>query len=86
MIDPRYFRNLPFTGAVLTGICAFGSLGGFLFLITIYLQEARGLSALHAGLHMLPAAAAMAICPLPAGLAGRPAAACGCRCPSAAWP
>ncbi len=66
MIDPRSFRNLPFTGAVLTGICSFGSLGGFLFLITIYLQEARGLSALHAGLHMLPAAAAMAICPLPA--------------------
>ena len=66
MIDPRSFRNLPFTGAVLTGICSFGSLGGFLFLSTIYLQEARGLSALHAGLHMLPTAAAMAICPLPA--------------------
>src|SRR5580693_4591 len=32
MIDPRSFRNLPFTGAVLTGICSFGSLGGFLFL------------------------------------------------------
>jgi len=66
MIDPRSFRNLPFTGAVLTAICSFGSLGGFLFLSTIYLQDARGLSALHAGLHMLPAAAAMAICPLPA--------------------
>jgi EmrB/QacA subfamily drug resistance transporter len=64
MIDPRCFRNLPVTGAVLTGICSFGCLGGFLFLGTIYLQEARGLSALHAGLHMLPAAAAMAVCPL----------------------
>jgi EmrB/QacA subfamily drug resistance transporter len=64
LIDPRCFRSLPVTGAVLTGICSFGALGGFLFLSTIYLQDARGLSALHAGLHMLPAAATMAICPL----------------------
>ena len=64
MIDPRCFRSLPVTGAVLTGIGSFGCLGGFLFLSTIYLQDARGLSALHAGLHMLPTAAAMAICPL----------------------
>lgn len=64
LIDPRCFRSLPFTGAVLTGVCSFGSLGGFLFLATIYLQDARGLSALHAGLHMLPTAAAMAVCPL----------------------
>ena len=64
LIDPRCFRSLPVTGAVLTGICSFGALGGFLFLSTIYLQDARGLSALHAGLQMLPAAAAMAICPL----------------------
>lgn len=64
MIDPRYFRNLRFTGAVLVGICSFGSLGGFLFLSTIYLQDARGLSALHAGLHLLPTATAMALCPL----------------------
>ena len=78
LIDPRYFRNLPFTGAVLTGICAFGSLGGFLFLGTLYLQDTRGLSALDAGLHMLPAAAAMAICPL---LAARLAASHGLRVP-----
>ncbi len=78
LIDPRYFRSLPFTGAVLTGICAFGSLGGFLFLSTIYLQDARGLSALGAGLHMLPAATAMAICPL---LAARLSASSGLRVP-----
>ena len=78
LIDPRYFRNLPFTGAVLTGICSFGCLGGFLFLGTIYLQDTRGLSALHAGLHMLPAAAAMAVCPL---LAARLAARSGLRVP-----
>jgi EmrB/QacA subfamily drug resistance transporter len=78
LIDPRCFRNLPFTGAVLTGICSFGSLGGFLFLATIYLQDARGLSALHAGLHMLPTAAAMAVCPL---LAARLVARRGLRAP-----
>jgi EmrB/QacA subfamily drug resistance transporter len=78
LIDPRYFRNLPFTGAVLTGICAFGSLGGFLFLGTLYLQDTRGLPALDAGLHMLPAAAAMAVCPL---LAARLAASNGLRVP-----
>jgi len=75
---PRYFRRLPFTGAVLTGLCGFGSLGGFLFLATIYLQDVRGLSALDAGLHMLPAAAAMAICPLHAA---RLAARYGLRVP-----
>ncbi len=64
MIDPRCFRSLPVTGAVLTGLGSFGCLGGFLFLGTIYLQDVRDLSALHAGLHMLPAAAAMAVCPL----------------------
>ena len=78
LIDPRFFRNLPFTGAVLTGICAFGCLGGFLFLGTLYLQDTRGLPALDAGLHMLPAAAAMAVCPL---LAARLAASNGLRVP-----
>ena len=78
LIDPRFFRNLPFTGAVLTGICAFGCLGGFLFLGTLYLQDTRGLPALDAGLHMLPAAAAMAVCPL---LAARLAARNGLRVP-----
>jgi EmrB/QacA subfamily drug resistance transporter len=80
LIDPRCFRSLPFTGAVLTGVCSFGSLGGFLFLATIYLQDARGLSALHAGLHMLPTAAAMAVCPL---LAARLVARRGLRAPLA---
>jgi len=78
LIDPRSFRSLPFTGAVLTGICSFGCLGGFLFLATIYLQDARGLSALRAGLHMLPTAAAMAVCPL---LAARLVASRGLRVP-----
>jgi MFS family permease len=38
-------------------VSAFAALGGFLFLNTLYLQEVRGLSALHAGLLTLPMAA-----------------------------
>ncbi len=61
VLDPRFFRSVPFTGAVLTAISAFGALGGFLFLATLYLQDVRDMSALDAGLHMLPMAAAMAV-------------------------
>jgi MFS family permease len=40
-------------------ICTFAALGGFLFLNTLYLQDVRGLSALRAGLFLLPMAGAM---------------------------
>jgi EmrB/QacA subfamily drug resistance transporter len=63
LIDPRHFRSRSFTAAVLIAICAFADLGGFLFLTTIYLQDVRGSSVIHAALHMLPTAAAMALCP-----------------------
>jgi EmrB/QacA subfamily drug resistance transporter len=61
VLDPRFFRSAPFAGAVLTAISAFAALGGFLFLATLYLQDVRDMSALDAGLHMLPMAGAMAI-------------------------
>jgi EmrB/QacA subfamily drug resistance transporter len=64
LIDPRLFRSLAFTGAVLSAVCLFVDLGAFLFLITTYLQDVLRFSALHAGLYMLPAAAAMAAGPL----------------------
>ncbi len=38
-------------------MCAFAALGGFLFLNTLYLQDARGWPALRAGLYTLPMAA-----------------------------
>jgi EmrB/QacA subfamily drug resistance transporter len=63
LIDLRCFRSRSFTAAVVIAICAFADLGGFLFLTTIYLQDVRGSSVIDAGLHMLPTAAAMAICP-----------------------
>ncbi|MFJ5552931.1 MFS transporter [Streptomyces sp. NPDC093225] len=57
LIDPRFFASAPFSGAVVIAVCAFAALGGFLFLNTLFLQEARGLSPLDAGLYMLPMAA-----------------------------
>jgi MFS family permease len=57
LLDLRFFRSAPFTGAVLIAISAFAALAGFLFLNTLYLQDVRQLSALHAGLYTLPMAA-----------------------------
>jgi EmrB/QacA subfamily drug resistance transporter len=67
VLDPRFFRSVPFAGAVLTAICTFAAIGGFLFLATLYLQEAKGVSALDAGMHLLPMAAVMAVASLLSG-------------------
>jgi predicted MFS family arabinose efflux permease len=78
LVDLRFFRSLPFSGATLTaltGLCAFA---GFLFLITLYLQDVRGYRPLTAGLFLLPMAAVMA-CSAP--LAGRVIARRGTRIP-----
>ncbi|SHI24343.1 MFS transporter [Streptomyces sp. 3214.6] len=68
LIDLRFFRSAPFSGATVVAISAFAALGGFLFLSTLYLQNVRGLDALHAGLWMLPMAVPMFLC---APLSGR---------------
>ncbi|MDI9834619.1 MFS transporter [Streptomyces sp. KAU_LT] len=68
LIDLRFFRSAPFSGATVIAVSAFAALGGFLFLSTLYLQNVRGLDALHAGLWMLPMAALCFVC---APLAGR---------------
>jgi EmrB/QacA subfamily drug resistance transporter len=57
LIEPRFFRSVPFSSAAAIAVCAFAALGGFLFVNTLYLQEIRGLSALTAGLYTLPIAA-----------------------------
>jgi EmrB/QacA subfamily drug resistance transporter len=59
LIDLRFFRSVPFSGATLLAVSAFAALAGFLFLNTLYLQEVRGLSPLHAGLYTLPTAVMM---------------------------
>ena len=59
LLDLRFFRSPPFSGAAIVSICAFVSLGGFLFLNTLYLQDVRNYSALHAGVALIPMAALM---------------------------
>ncbi|HLK41743.1 MAG TPA: MFS transporter [Thermoleophilia bacterium] len=61
LIDLRFFRSIPFSGATVIAVAAFIALAGFLFLNTLYLQEVRGYTALHAGLLTLPMAAVTAI-------------------------
>jgi EmrB/QacA subfamily drug resistance transporter len=61
LLDLRFFRSAPFSGATVVAISAFSAVGGFLFLNTLYLQDVRGFSALHAGLLTLPLAAATAV-------------------------
>ncbi|MEV6941384.1 MFS transporter [Streptomyces sp. NPDC051172] len=68
LIDLRFFRSVPFSGATVIAISAFAALGGFLFLSTLYLQNVRGYDALHAGLWMLPMAVPTLLC---APLSGR---------------
>jgi EmrB/QacA subfamily drug resistance transporter len=57
LLEPRFFRSAPFSGATLIAVAGFAALSGFLFLNSLYLQEVRGFSALHAGLLTLPMAA-----------------------------
>jgi EmrB/QacA subfamily drug resistance transporter len=78
LIDLRFFRSAPFSGATVIAICAFAALGGFLLVNTLYLQDVRGYSALHAGLYTVPMAAMTIIC---APLAGRIVGARGPRLP-----
>jgi EmrB/QacA subfamily drug resistance transporter len=71
LLEVRWFRSAPFSGASAIALCAFAALGAFLFLNTLYLQDVRGLSPLRAGLCMLPMAAMVLIfAPLSGRLVG----------------
>jgi EmrB/QacA subfamily drug resistance transporter len=78
LLDLRFFRSVPFSGATVIAVCAFAAQTGFLFLNTLYLQDVRGFSALHAGLYTLPMALATAVF---APLSGRLVGAIGTRVP-----
>jgi predicted MFS family arabinose efflux permease len=72
LIEMRFFRSAPFSGASAIAVLAFATLGGFLFLNTLYLQTVRGLSPLDAGLYMLPMAGMLVVfAPLSGALVGR---------------
>jgi len=78
LIELRFFRSAPFSGATLIAVSAFAAFSGFLFLNTLYLQDVRGYSALDAGLCTLPMAAAALAASL---LSGRIVGARGPRLP-----
>ncbi|HEY3469948.1 MAG TPA: MFS transporter [Amycolatopsis sp.] len=78
LLELRFFRSVPFSGATLTAVTGFAALSGFLFLNTLYLQETRGFSVLHAGLLTLPMAVLTAV---GAPLSGRLVGARGPRLP-----
>ncbi|MCD9875366.1 MFS transporter [Streptomyces guryensis] len=78
LIDMRFFRSAPFSGAMLIAVAASAVLGGFLFLNTLYLQNVRGDSALGAGERTIPMAVALAVF---ATVSGRLVAAKGPRLP-----
>jgi EmrB/QacA subfamily drug resistance transporter len=67
LVDLRFFRSVPFSSAAVIAVGAFAGLGGFLFLNTLYLQDVRGLSALHAGLDTLPMAGTIIVLPTISG-------------------
>jgi EmrB/QacA subfamily drug resistance transporter len=56
LIDLRVFRDRQFTGAIFITVAAFFAYSGFIYFTALYLQQVRGLSALEAGLVMLPGA------------------------------
>jgi EmrB/QacA subfamily drug resistance transporter len=78
LVDMRYFRSVPFSGAAVIGVVALATTGGFLFLNTLYLQDVRGYSALRAGLLTIPFAAMLAVF---AAVSGRLVASRGPRLP-----
>lgn len=56
LIDLRFFRSIPFSSSIALSVIAFASFGGFLFVNTLYLQDARGLSPVQAGIAVVPIA------------------------------
>jgi EmrB/QacA subfamily drug resistance transporter len=61
VIDLRFFRSPPFSGANVIALAISASLGGFLFLNTLYLQDVRHYGPLRAGLMIIPLAVGQAV-------------------------
>ncbi|GAA4235403.1 MFS transporter [Actinomadura meridiana] len=54
LLELRLFRSVSFSAALVMAVFALCAFGGFLFVTTQYLQDVHGMSALTAGLCMLP--------------------------------
>jgi EmrB/QacA subfamily drug resistance transporter len=78
LLELRLFRSTPFSAAILLAVFSFAAFGAFLFVTTLYLQDLRGLSALRAGLVLLPLGALIVVL---APVSGRFVAGRGARIP-----
>ena len=61
LLELRLFRSVPFSSAILMALWALCGFGAFLFVTTQYLQDVRGMSALTAGLCLLPVGAGVVV-------------------------
>ena len=77
LLEMRFFRSAPFSGASAIAVLTFAGTAGFLFINTLYLQAVRGLSPLDAGL-CSPMAAMILVC---SPVSGRLVGSCGARLP-----
>ena len=62
MIDLRLFRQPAFAGVTAIGVSSQAAFVGYLLLMSLYLQDARGFSPIEAGLYLAPAGFVIAIC------------------------
>jgi EmrB/QacA subfamily drug resistance transporter len=72
LLQLRFFKSPPFSGASAIAVLAFVILAGWLFINTLYLQEVRGYSPLMAGVAALPATVVIiVVAPFTGRLVGR---------------
>ena len=62
LLDLRFFRSVPFSGATLIAVASFGSFAALLFVNALYLQQQRGFTAFQTGLCTLPVAVMALVC------------------------
>jgi EmrB/QacA subfamily drug resistance transporter len=71
LLELRLFRSVPFSAAIVLALWALCGFGAFLFVTTQYLQDVRGLTALAAGLCLVPVGAlTLVVSPLTGRLVG----------------
>ncbi|WP_241779752.1 MFS transporter [Streptomyces natalensis] len=78
LIDPRFFASAPFSGGVVMALVGMAAAGGYLWVMTFYLQYARTMPPSQAGMFLLPVAVMVLVI---APLSGRLAAHRGPRIP-----
>jgi MFS family permease len=72
LLEMRFFTSAPFAGASAIAVCLSVALGGFLFMNTLYVQDVRMFSPVHAGFCMLPTAIMLIVfAPISGGMVGR---------------